>query len=322
MKNRKFSILYRKNKKKIKIIFKNNFLKKIYFTINMDDFVDFLKTELINYEENPLEKKSSKKKKSKIKEGTIEDIFEKEDNEWKPHFTRRFPKTISNISSNIEEWKDKYGEYFPENEKLFYIFRRIKPSDVKIVIVGQDPYPQKIILGGKEECRARGYCFGVHRKDEVPVSLKNIYKGIKEDFPYFDIPTHGDLECMIDQGVLFLNASLTYFPNAKRTCNQVWVPFVSAVIDILNEESKNCIYVLWGKDAQKLEYLLKERNIVRAAHPSGFSAHRGFFGQHNFLLINKKLHEQGKDELDWSKLNGENKTPTTLKNLKRYLKNN
>jgi uracil-DNA glycosylase len=183
---------------------------------------------------------------------------------------------------------------------IFRVFYMCKPLDVKVVLLGQDPYHQ-MLSNGKP--RALGFSFSVSKEDTIPGSLLNIYKEIKNCYPSSIIPSHGDISGWVTQGVFLLNSSLTCRANEPNSHSKynLWMPFIDRFIKFLASVTKTPIFVLWGKEAQKLDTMIEKgfRNILRGVHPSGLSANRGFFGCNHFKMINDILKTQNKQEIQW-----------------------
>ena len=176
---------------------------------------------------------------------------------------------------------------------IFNAFNLCPFEQVKVVIIGQDPY--------HEEGQAQGLCFSVPTGIQIPPSLVNIYKEIHDDTGA-PIPTSGDLTRWAEQGVLLLNATLTVRAHqAGSHQRQGWEQFTDAVIRILNKERTGLVFILWGSYAiGKKTFIDSSRHLVLTSpHPSPLSAHRGFFGNHHFSLANHYLEQQGKTPIQW-----------------------
>lgn len=191
------------------------------------------------------------------------------------------------------------GEYlsgktiYPDAKNIFNAFNLCPLSDVKVVIIGQDPY--------HEPGQAHGLCFSVQNGVALPPSLINIYKEIESDIGHKSI-TNGDLSPWARQGVLLLNSTLTVQAHdAASHAGRGWEEFTDAVIRAVNENSKNVVYMLWGSFAQKKAGFVDTKNnlILKSAHPSPLSAYRGFFGNHHFSKANEYLVQNGKAPIDW-----------------------
>ncbi len=197
------------------------------------------------------------------------------------------------LKQYLVQEKKKYTIYPPGN-KIFAAFDRTSFEQVKVVILGQDPYHGK--------GQAHGLCFSVPQGVTAPPSLVNIFKELNNDLG-IPIPPHGNLEGWADQGVLLLNATLTVRANqAGSHQNKGWEIFTDAVIRKISEEKEGLVFLLWGRYAQAKENLIDggRHHILKAAHPSPFSAHSGFFGCRHFSRANEVLEEQGWTPINWS----------------------
>lgn len=182
---------------------------------------------------------------------------------------------------------------YPEPKNIFNAFNLCPLSNVKVVIIGQDPY--------HEPHQAHGLCFSVQSGVDFPPSLVNIYKEIESDIGHKSI-TNGDLSAWARQGVLLLNSTLTVQAHiAASHSGKGWETFTDAVIRAVNETQKNVVYMLWGSFAQKKADFVDNQNnlILKSAHPSPLSAYRGFFGNHHFSRANEYLIQNGKTPIDW-----------------------
>ena len=179
---------------------------------------------------------------------------------------------------------------YPAPKNIFNAFDLCPINDVKVVIIGQDPY--------HEPGQAHGLCFSVLPPTPVPPSLVNIYKEIESDLGRPSV-THGELSSWARQGVLLLNATLTAHAAASHA-GRGWEQFTDAAIRALASRD-NIVYMLWGSHAQrKAEFVDPARNLVlKSVHPSPLSAHRGFFGNHHFSRANEYLVAHGKAPIEW-----------------------
>ncbi|MBO4632832.1 MAG: uracil-DNA glycosylase [Lentisphaeria bacterium] len=182
---------------------------------------------------------------------------------------------------------------FPPQEELFTAFRLTDPDQVRVVILGQDPY--------HDEGQAHGLAFSVKESVRFPPSLRNIFKELSSDLN-LAIPESGSLIPWAKQGVLLLNTVLTvraHQPGSHR--NQGWEPFTDEVISELSRRKKHLIFVLWGAPAQSKLPLIdqKKHTVICSAHPSPLSAHRGFFGSRPFSAVNRDLTAHGSKPVDW-----------------------
>ena len=183
---------------------------------------------------------------------------------------------------------------YPPGKWIFNAFDSTPFDQVKVVIIGQDPY--------HGPGQAHGLCFSVQHGITPPPSLKNIYKELYSDLGV-PIPSHGNLEKWTQQGVLLLNATLTVRARqAGSHQNKGWEEFTDAVIRQLNDAHSGLVFLCWGRYAQnKAAFIDQEKHhVLKAAHPSPFAANNGFFGCKHFSQTNKLLTEQGKEPIDWS----------------------
>ncbi|WP_183568173.1 uracil-DNA glycosylase [Mucilaginibacter sp. SP1R1] len=183
---------------------------------------------------------------------------------------------------------------YPKNSDIFNAFNNTSFDDVKVVILGQDPYH------GAHQ--AHGLSFSVQKGIAVPRSLSNIYKELKTDIPGFQIPAHGNLEEWAKQGVLLLNATLTVRASSPGSHQKKgWEEFTDEVIKTISDKKEGIVFILWGAFAQSKAVLIDEKKhfIIKSAHPSPFSADRGFFGSRPFSKTNEILKKEGKPEINW-----------------------
>jgi uracil-DNA glycosylase len=183
---------------------------------------------------------------------------------------------------------------YPKNSEIFNAFNTTHFGDVKVVILGQDPYH------GAHQ--AHGLSFSVQKGIAIPRSLINIYKELQTDIPGFKIPAHGNLEEWAKQGVLLLNATLTVRASSPGSHQkQGWEEFTDEVIKTISDKKKGIVFILWGAFAQSKAALIDEKKhfILKSPHPSPFSADRGFFGSKPFSKTNEILRKEGKTEINW-----------------------
>ena len=185
------------------------------------------------------------------------------------------------------------GTCYPPGKSIFKAFDLCPFDDVKVVIIGQDPY--------HEPGQAHGLCFSVQEGCILPPSLRNIYKEIEQDLGK-NMPLSGDLTRWANQGVLLLNATLTVEAHkAGSHQNRGWEQFTDSVIRILAEKKENLVFILWGSYAQqKGKYIDPNKHLIlKAPHPSPLSSYRGFFGCKHFSLTNNFLQSKGIEPIDW-----------------------
>lgn len=182
---------------------------------------------------------------------------------------------------------------FPDSEDIFNAFQFTPLSEVKAVILGQDPY--------HNHGQAHGLCFSVKPDVEIPPSLINIYQELHDDLGCA-IPNNGYLKKWADQGVMLLNTVLTVRAHAANSHQGIgWEQFTDAAIRILNEQDRPMVFLLWGRPAQNKKAMLTNPRhlILEAPHPSPLSAYRGFFGSRPFSKTNEYLKANGLSPIDW-----------------------
>ena len=199
---------------------------------------------------------------------------------------------FKNLQSFLDDEYSKYTIY-PKVENIFNALNATKYNDVKVVIIGQDPY--------HEPNQAHGLAFSVENDVKIPPSLQNIYKEINADIG-IDIPKTGNLQSWAKQGVLLLNTVLTVRKGeANSHQNKGWETFTSKVLELLNKREKPIVFLLWGNSAKKLGNIITNKNhfILTASHPSPLSAFNGFFGCKHFSKTNEFLKQIGEKEINW-----------------------
>jgi uracil-DNA glycosylase len=187
----------------------------------------------------------------------------------------------------------KKNKIYPPGSQIFNAFNFTPFDTVRVVILGQDPYHGK--------GQAHGLCFSVPQGINPPPSLINIFKELNSDLG-IPVPVHGNLEKWAKQGVLLLNATLTVRANqAGSHQGKGWERFTDTVIQRLSDQREGLVYILWGRFAQAKETLIdtKKHYVLKAAHPSPFSAYNGFFGCKHFSKTNELLRHHGLTEIDW-----------------------
>ncbi|MGB0881778.1 MAG: uracil-DNA glycosylase [Vicingaceae bacterium] len=196
----------------------------------------------------------------------------------------------------------KTNDIFPDKELIFNTFNTTDLNNIKVVIIGQDPYHSFEEINGEKVPHAHGLSFSIPKAaKKTPPSLRNIFKELNQDLG-LNFPKNGDLTSWAKQGVLLLNATLTVQAHkAGSHQNYGWETFTDNVIKKLSDEKSNLIFLLWGKFAEQKELLIdtEKHSILKAAHPSPFSAYRGFYGCKHFSKTNKLLKELGKEVIDW-----------------------
>ena len=215
-------------------------------------------------------------------------------NDWDLALKDEFKKEyfLKIIEFIDEEYSSK--TIYPPYEEIFNAFKLTSLDDVKVVILGQDPYHEK--------GQAHGLAFSTPEGRPIPRSLKNIFKEINNEYDY-PIPSSGCLEKWAKQGVFLLNTVLTVEEgNANSHSKCGWQTFTDNIIRLLNNHNSRIVFLLWGKQAEKKKELITNPNhmVLITSHPSPFSARRGFLGSNHFKLANEFLRKNGLDEIDWS----------------------
>ncbi len=213
---------------------------------------------------------------------------------WKDVLLDEFDKDyMRQLKSFLVQQKQQGITVYPKGQDIFNALNSTPLDEVKVVIIGQDPYH------GPEQ--AHGLCFSVKKDIKIPPSLRNIYKELHSDCQ-FEIPNHGNLQSWADQGVLLLNSVLTV-NQAQAGSHQKkgWEVFTDKIIAEVNNRRKNVVYLLWGSYAQKKGQQVDENNnlVLKAVHPSPLSAHRGFFGCKHFSQCNAYLELNKKESIQW-----------------------
>ncbi|HEX2936808.1 MAG TPA: uracil-DNA glycosylase [Bacteroidales bacterium] len=212
---------------------------------------------------------------------------------WKEVLFDEFNKPyFADLKKFLVEEKASYAVYPPGN-LIFNAFNQTPFDQVKVVLLGQDPYHGR--------GQAHGLCFSVPLGIAAPPSLVNIFKEIQTDIG-LPVPNHGNLEAWAKQGVLLLNATLTVRANqALSHQNKGWETFTNRVIQALSERKKGLVFLLWGRNAKAKEAFIdtSKHFILKAAHPSPFSADSGFFGCRHFSKTNEILQRQSITPIDW-----------------------
>lgn len=214
-------------------------------------------------------------------------------NDWLEPLSPEFKKPY--YAKLYKKIREEYGSHqiFPPSDEIFTAFELTPLSEVKVVIIGQDPY--------HGEGQAHGLCFSVKPDVEMPPSLVNIYKELSDDLGCY-IPNNGYLIKWAKQGVLLLNTVLTVRAHQANSHRGIgWEEFTDAAIRILNEQDRPIVFLLWGRPAQMKKSMLNNPKhlILEAPHPSPLSAYRGFFGCGHFSKTNEFLRENGLEPVDW-----------------------
>ncbi len=214
---------------------------------------------------------------------------------WKQSLQAEFDKPyFQQLVTHLKMEKMSGATIYPPGPLIFNAFAKTPFNQVKVVILGQDPYHQP--------GQAHGLSFSVPDKVTPPPSLVNIFKELLSDTG-LPIPKTGNLTKWAERGVLLLNAALTVRANEPSSHSRIgWADFTNAVIKHLSQEKEHLVFLLWGRFAQEKQVLIDETKhlVLKAAHPSPFSAHNGFLGCKHFSRTNQYLVSQGIDPIDWS----------------------
>lgn len=212
---------------------------------------------------------------------------------WKNRLATEFEQAYFTTLAGFIKNEYQYQTVYPPGKEIFKAFDACAFEDVRVVILGQDPY--------HGPGQANGLCFSVRPGVKMPPSLQNIFKEIQSDLQK-PFPANGDLERWAKQGVLLLNATLTVRANSPGSHqNKGWEIFTDATIRHLSDERDSIVFMLWGAYAQKKGEII-DRNkhlVLTAPHPSPFSADRGFFGCKHFSKANAYLKSKGLKEIEW-----------------------
>jgi uracil-DNA glycosylase len=215
--------------------------------------------------------------------------------EWDNHLKNLFE---SNNYKDLREFlKEEYSSHvvYPSMYDIFNALKSVSLEDIKVVLIGQDPY--------HEPGQAMGLSFSVPKGEKIPPSLVNIYKELNSELG-IPIKNHGDLTGWANQGVLLLNSVLTVRAHhANSHKNKGWEEFTDGIISLISEKRENVVFFLWGANARAKKNLIdtKKHLVLECAHPSPLSAYNGFFGCGHFIKANEYLKQYGKQQIDWSK---------------------
>ena len=214
---------------------------------------------------------------------------------WKEVLKDEFTKPyFQQIVTHLKTERTAGKIIYPPGQLIFNAFNKTPFKKVKVVLLGQDPY--------HGAGQAMGLSFSVPDGITPPPSLINIYKELNNDIG-MKIPSTGNLTKWAEQGVLLLNAALTVRANEPASHSKIgWMDFTNAVIKKISDEKTGIVFLLWGRFAQDKQFLIDETKhfVLKAAHPSPFSADKGFFGCSHFSKTNQLLMQQGLQPVDWS----------------------
>ena len=215
------------------------------------------------------------------------------DNDWLEPLSAEFKKPYYAQLYRFVNSEYAAHTIYPKKQDVFAAYDRTPLANVKVLILGQDPY--------HEPGQAHGLCFSVNPGIEIPPSLVNIYKELHDDLGC-TIPNNGCLTKWADQGVMLLNTVLTVRAHAANSHqNKGWEQFTDATIAALNRQDRPIVFMLWGRSAQQKASMLDNPKhlVLKAAHPSPLSAYNGFFGCRHFSKANACLEKSGQSPIDW-----------------------
>jgi uracil-DNA glycosylase len=215
------------------------------------------------------------------------------DNSWKRYLSSEFSKPYFSKLLSLLDDEVSYSVVYPSIDNIFTAFNLTRFDNIKVVILGQDPYHGK--------GQAQGLAFSVPNGVLFPPSLRNIFQEYTVDLGY-DMPVNGDLTKWADEGVFLLNTVLTVRAGEAHSHKaKGWENFTDAVIQFISDKKENVVFILWGKPAQSKVRLIDESKhlVLKASHPSPLSSYRGFFGSKPFTQTNSYLKKHGITEIDW-----------------------
>jgi uracil-DNA glycosylase len=192
---------------------------------------------------------------------------------------------------------------YPPSKKLLQTFKYFNLEDLKVVFIFQDPYIGQEVINGETIPQAMGLATSVPEGLKIPPTLRNIFKEIKNEYPDYDIPKHGNLTRWVkDEGILLLNASLTVIKGKSGSHLKLWEIFTNKIIKYISDNTQNIIFVLLGNYAKNKKNLIDidKHIIITGVHPSPLSASKGFYNSNIYKNINKNLELVGKNPIDWS----------------------
>lgn len=214
---------------------------------------------------------------------------------WQTFLDAEMSKSYFHTLSAYIDKRRSETKVFPPSDEVLAAFRLCPLHNVKVVILGQDPYH------GQDQ--AHGLCFSVQQNQKIPPSLRNIFKELKQDIEGFTEPAHGDLTAWVSQGVFLLNTVLTVEEGLANSHKGLgWETFTDASIKYISDTQQDVVFLLWGKPSQQKETLIDttKHHVLKSSHPSPLSAYRGFLGCKHFSETNKLLVSANQQAITWS----------------------
>lgn len=213
---------------------------------------------------------------------------------WAQFMEKQFEQQYMQTLSSFVQQERRSKDVFPPDELVFNAFDLTPMSEIKVVILGQDPY--------HNDGQAHGLAFSVPQGIAIPPSLRNIFLELQSDIAGFQIPNSGDLTSWAKQGVLLLNATLTVRAHQPGTHQKKgWESFTDQIIHAISTECEHVVFMLWGNYAIRKTAIIDQLKhlVLTSVHPSPLSAYRGFFGNQHFSKANEYLLSHSKKEIDW-----------------------
>lgn len=209
---------------------------------------------------------------------------------------------LKHISKLLDQQK-KLGVYFPKGPDIFNSFKYCPFSKVKVIIIGNNPYPGSIEHEGNIISKDMGMSYGLRKCDTLSKSMQNIYTELKNTVKGFEPPSHGNLESWAEQGILMINNSLvTTNQKVNFDYSELWYGFLNKVFKSIGTINPNTIVVLWGRKIQQISKLLPDGFVLIESdnHPEEYRANVGFLGCNHFNIINEHLKKQKRELIDWT----------------------
>ena len=231
-----------------------------------------------------------------VNKKNVDYFLNKINKDWIPFFEKNKDELQSILDSVLSQ------KVYPKKKHIFRIFRYLSPKDIKVVILGQDPYINFETIENKEIPQAEGLSFSVPKKHRnIPPSLKNIFKEIKNSYPDFEFKNGNLKKWVKNEKIFLLNSALTVLPGKSNSHQKYWESFTDKVIEYISKNNENIVFILMGNNAKsKYKLINKNQIILTSVHPSPLSASRGFFGCKIFENANKELAKKEIKPINWS----------------------